>query len=204
MVPNFCCITVSLAVCATFSNMISLGFCATPKAAKLLLVPVQLRKVSSNFCAPWSSMQKGKGTQSCRAEFLSACNKLFRGYWQLATSIRAEGLWSVTILYWCWAYCSRKLQRRKRKNNGNTVTKNQALAYISWCSTASYTAHHGLHILGKKHNISGDTSYQRILKGQLKLTWLSYETAMSSGCFWDWQTAQWHLRSPCWRGHADS
>lgn len=115
MVPNFCCITVSLAVCATFSNIISFGFCATPKAAKLLLVPVQLRKVSSNFCAPWSSMQKGKGTQSCRAEFLSACNKLFRGYWQLATSIRAEGLWSVTILYWCWAYCSRKLQRRKRK-----------------------------------------------------------------------------------------
>lgn len=70
-----------VALCVAFSNINS-GFCATPKADKMLLVPIWLRKLSSNFDALQKMMQKAEGTQSPRAESLPApaYNKLFGGY----------------------------------------------------------------------------------------------------------------------------
>lgn len=54
----------------------------------MLLVPVWFRKLSSNFGALQRMMQIGGSTQSPREESLPAYNNIFRGYWELAVSIR--------------------------------------------------------------------------------------------------------------------
>lgn len=95
---------------------------------------------------------------------------------------------------------------KKRKTMEIMLQRMGILLNLSYCCViTSYTADHGLHSLGKGHNISAvfqgprTSSCQRILQGQLRLAQHSEQTEMSSGSSRGWQT-----ESLSWRGHVES
>lgn len=95
---------------------------------------------------------------------------------------------------------------QEEENNGNRAAEDEDFANLSYCCViTSYTDYHGLHSLGKRHNISAvfqgpcTSSCHRILQGQLRLAQLSEQTKMSLGSSQGWQT-----ESLSWRGHVES